>query len=472
MPLRIGEFANRLGGVGLGGKVGARQNEFFLDATSGNDSNPGTRGAPWQTIEKVNGITLKPGDTVLFKCGETWTGTKLTVAQSGASGAPITYRAYGTGAAPILDGNNAVNCMQDSGAVSYITVQDIEVTRGSAFGIQFQGGGHDILIDTCTAHDCGNDNFNFMSAVYSSAIRNCTSYTPYDNTGGTAQITCLEIADGCHDILVDACTLYDSPQDGLAIHSHAATRVPYNITVQNCTIYDVDGQGVHLKKQDGTTDTDRNIRFSNCVIRDSVPLGSYGVILEQTGGKHFNGVTFDQCRIYGINGRPVYLTSPATFTRCLLAGFYGSRCEGTNAGTFLNNTFYREAVVCFDTQADASNIIAKNNIFCVNDYGAIIRLIGTTGLDFDYNFYFGLSNLATGTLWEWGVAETAYNWANWKSTTGMDAHSPTPEDPPGFVDVAGKDWTLAANSPAIDKGTDVGFSYLGAAPDCGYAEKA
>ena len=50
-------------------------------------------------IENVLGA----GDTISFKRGETWR-EQLTVPVSGSAGSPITFGAYGTGAAPILDG--------------------------------------------------------------------------------------------------------------------------------------------------------------------------------------------------------------------------------------------------------------------------------------------------------------------------------------------------------------------------------
>lgn len=65
-------------------------------------SNPAT---PWRTISKFNAIanTLRPGDTVFFKRGDTFTGN-LRTTNSGTAAAPIVITAYGSGAKPVLSG--------------------------------------------------------------------------------------------------------------------------------------------------------------------------------------------------------------------------------------------------------------------------------------------------------------------------------------------------------------------------------
>jgi parallel beta-helix repeat protein len=80
----------------------------YYVSTSGSDSNTGTStDKPWKTLSKVNSFSFKPGDQILFKRGEEWSGT-ITVKQSGASGSPITYGAYGTGAKPKIYGSEKI----------------------------------------------------------------------------------------------------------------------------------------------------------------------------------------------------------------------------------------------------------------------------------------------------------------------------------------------------------------------------
>ncbi len=48
----------------------------YYVSSSGNDANSGTsESSPWKTLNKVNSFTPKPGDQILFKRGEEWTGS-------------------------------------------------------------------------------------------------------------------------------------------------------------------------------------------------------------------------------------------------------------------------------------------------------------------------------------------------------------------------------------------------------------
>lgn len=86
---------------------------YYVDYTLGNDSWSGTLSAPdgegdgpWKTISKINSsqAVLSPGDSVLFKMGETWH-DQLNINRSGTSGSTITYGAYGEGDLPNIQGN-------------------------------------------------------------------------------------------------------------------------------------------------------------------------------------------------------------------------------------------------------------------------------------------------------------------------------------------------------------------------------
>lgn len=79
----------------------------------GNDGADGlSDGTAWATISKVNTFwsagTFAPGDSILFKRGDTWYGT-ITVAEPGTSGNPIVIGAYGIGAKPILTGFTTIS---------------------------------------------------------------------------------------------------------------------------------------------------------------------------------------------------------------------------------------------------------------------------------------------------------------------------------------------------------------------------
>lgn len=75
---------------------------YYVDYSLGNDLNDGmSEDNAWKTIDKVNSIIFNPGDKILFKSGEEWTGA-LKPQGSGIEGAPIIISSYGEGKKPLL----------------------------------------------------------------------------------------------------------------------------------------------------------------------------------------------------------------------------------------------------------------------------------------------------------------------------------------------------------------------------------
>lgn len=80
------------------------QTNYYV-ANAGNDASNGTTaGTPFQSLAKVNTLTLQPGDSVLFRRGDTFRGT-LTIRRSGSASRPIVFAAYGSGQKPVLAGS-------------------------------------------------------------------------------------------------------------------------------------------------------------------------------------------------------------------------------------------------------------------------------------------------------------------------------------------------------------------------------
>ena len=82
---------------------------YYFSSTSGDDSRTAAQAqsssTPWKTIGKLNAMmsTLLPGDQVLFKSGDVFSGG-IVITASGTSSQPITFGAYGTGSKPLISG--------------------------------------------------------------------------------------------------------------------------------------------------------------------------------------------------------------------------------------------------------------------------------------------------------------------------------------------------------------------------------
>lgn len=90
------------------------QTNYFLSSSKGDDSrtsvqaqNPST---PWRTITKLNSSfeSISPGDSILFKRGDTFYGS-LEINKSGTSSKPIVISAYGVGPKPIISGFSTIS---------------------------------------------------------------------------------------------------------------------------------------------------------------------------------------------------------------------------------------------------------------------------------------------------------------------------------------------------------------------------
>ena len=75
------------------------QSIFYVDAINGDDTNDGTEGYPWKTLNRVSNESFLPGDNIYFKRGTSYSGC-VTINGNGNAKDPILVGAYGIGDAP------------------------------------------------------------------------------------------------------------------------------------------------------------------------------------------------------------------------------------------------------------------------------------------------------------------------------------------------------------------------------------
>ena len=106
---------------------------YYIDSISGNDANNGLSAATaWQSLTNVNKTAYKPGDSILFKCGCTWSGVILHPSGSGTSGNPIVISKYGDGSLPQINGNTSK--VHNTYAITlnnqeYFTISNLDITN-------------------------------------------------------------------------------------------------------------------------------------------------------------------------------------------------------------------------------------------------------------------------------------------------------------------------------------------------------
>jgi len=218
---------------------------YYVDSVSGSDSNNGTStSTPWQSLSKVNGTAFSPGDSILFKGGDTWSGS-LVISSSGNSSAQITYGSYGTGM-PKIDGGSYVKTI-DSEGHEYITIENFEVTNyhpsdinttlryGIYADAKASGISHNLIINNVDVHDVDgiyswDENANNQNRFNDSAI-----YITYSGNGGE-----LSSSNHWDGITVENSNVYGNYGEGVMVTDEYGplTVTPYNtnVVVQNTTI--------------------------------------------------------------------------------------------------------------------------------------------------------------------------------------------------------------------------------------------
>ena len=450
---------------------------YYVDATGGTDGDTGLSPvAAWQTRGHVNGEAFAPGDSILFKRGETWTGVQLTITWSGAVGNPITFADYDAGNKPIIDGNDAVNCIANNGVRGNIVIQNIECTQGWDHGISFNGACFNIEVIDCDCHDCGNDNLIFQAGVFDARVTRGTFYNAYRRVVGPFS-SGIEMADGSHDIVIDGATCYDngdiaSNGAGIFIVSHALTDMPYNITIQNVSCYGNNSGGIWILKSDATVNADSNILIQDSILDDN---DEYGIRMVYGGAAVLRGVSVLRCRTannatYGTycKGRDINFERVVSAT--VTAGLGATRFEDCVDPICYNCTFHKgfdapagdqEAFRTFGALMDG--LVMRNCIVSNLVAGSATMQIVNSVANFDIDYTLYLQALGNDLVWLGGWK----TFANWKTDTGMDANSPTPADPL-YLDTANNIFHLDHGSPALQVGTPLaGMPFYGAAPDCG-----
>ncbi len=91
---------------------------YYL-SNNGNDKNTGlSPDAPYKSIERINSLDIKPGDKILLKRGDKFTGSIL-VKTSGTKEIPIIISSWGEGNRPVLSGSTPVTAKGSKGASVY-----------------------------------------------------------------------------------------------------------------------------------------------------------------------------------------------------------------------------------------------------------------------------------------------------------------------------------------------------------------
>jgi parallel beta-helix repeat protein len=377
----------------------------------GNNTYPGTLSAPWQTITKAAN-TLVAGDTVIIRAGIY--NEQVTPKNSGNPFAGyITYKAYPDETVTV-NANNRLNWTWNGvfglAGRSYITISGLRIINSPGFGIMLSG----------------SSNVNILNNyIY--------------NTGYSG----IWVGDRSDSIIVDrnevVHTNTQPNQEALTVHNSTNVKVSNNrvhdglkegIDVKGSTnvmvfgnnVYDIMGMGIYV---DSYQNIPLNIEIYNNTIHDTKLWTNYGASQDGIMLAAEQGNTIDSVKIYN---NVIYNIAQ---TGILLSKFHfsGPEPQFKNISIY-NNSIYKTNMESnhgggINVQGWANaNISVRNNILSSTGFN-ILTSSGTT---------------------------ISHNLFNGGAVSGSNAIIGSPL----FINAAGNDFHLQANSPAINVGLSVG----------------
>ncbi len=230
---------------------------YYVDCEQGIDSSAGTSPAsPWKTLDKINALTLAPGDSVLLKRGTRCQGV-LRPRGSGRPGEPISLGAYGNGPLPVVVNSAVGGETRGQGGSGQTTeilptlmlfnqqywhIRNLELVGGTPWGLYISGDKGVLR------------HFRITDVV----VRDVTG-KPRDKRSGLVAVLGGSPEQTFEDVVLEGITAYGTTQwAGIVVDGGhpplprgadgktPATLKAKDVTVRNCLVHDTAGDGIVL----------------------------------------------------------------------------------------------------------------------------------------------------------------------------------------------------------------------------------
>jgi hypothetical protein len=388
---------------------------YHVDCEAGDDAASGRSPADaWRSLERAARAALAPGDRLLLARGCTWVGP-LDVPWSGSEAWPVLVGAYGTGARPAIRDSGA-NHVDVRG--SYVIVEQLQAytTEGT---VPTDPGCEDQPYGWRTG-------FTIQRGAEHVTIRNSLAY---GNTAGVHVHREARYARVLHNELRDNVIMSRLTDDGGNDDSGAwgvvlngnDSEIAYNFFTGNnawCS-YDFDGEGASIEVYEGS----RNFVHNNVSVDDTTfsELGGSATVKATDNVFAYNRYSsvLPNSQFLIVAG-PLDRFGPSPGTRAL------------NNTVYLPNPDRTQGVVCY-AGCTVAMLELRNNVLWVG-----WKALFTDGPFAESHNLFWRDD-GQPLLQFFGTA---------RNQSSMVAD-------PRFVDVAGGDFRLLPDSPAIDAGTNV-----------------
>ena len=219
---------------------------IYVSSSMGDDSNNGlSPETAFQTLGKVNSLDLLPGDSLLFKSGDTFIGKLSIVNESGSSEKPVLISNYGDGDLPVFDGDGYLSTIHvvNSG---FLHISNIEIKND---GGPAKPGDSEVLryglyIQNTFTDGTFFEHYRFNNLTFKN-IYPTVEITDDDNTGVNAHaiITSGSWGDNIHptrfeDMLIENCLFTRTARHAVVL------KAINNLIIKNNLFEHVGGAGM------------------------------------------------------------------------------------------------------------------------------------------------------------------------------------------------------------------------------------
>jgi len=485
----------------LAGQTGAT----FYVSTSGSDSNPGTIGSPWLTIQHAAN-SVSAGATV-YVFGGVYN-ESVNFPASGTASAPIIFQSY-PGQTAVIDGTGVSCCTSNpasSGNLtqglinivnqSYIVISGFDIRNfttskaaNTPAGVWITGSGTGVQLLNNLVHNImtsSEKNGNaFGIAVYG------TSQTPISylvisgnevyslKTGNSESVN---VDGNVTNFAITNNLVHDNDNIGIAaIGYEGVGPVGYDESmygeISGNTVYNI--SGIHNAGEGDSYDAD-GVYCDGCAyvtVEDNlihnvdygIEVASEHKICQSTGTEYSSSGTIGK-GTSPCNGRYVTVRNNVIYdsNACGISiGGYSNNVGGSAHVVIVNNTLYdnntqkqaAEFQIQYHSGKAQGNIFENNIVYAGTQNVWIYSFVKPTTTypappaTLNWNLYYSAAGYVKGTSITWAGVSSYKNYAAYQTTTGEDANSPNAN--PLFVNVGATppDFDLSATSPAVNAGS-------------------
>lgn len=363
---------------------------YYVDSAGGSDANNGTNtSSAWQSLNKVNGTTFQPGDSILFKTGGSWSGT-LNPLGSGATNNPIIISSYGTNPAmPLINGNGNADAValtnQPYWEIDNLEVMNTAATQAERYGIHLCannfGTVNHLCVSNCYVHNiCGLVDTNDGDILAK-------------RTGGISVevVSDTTTATRFNDIIIENCTISSVTNQGIVACANRSGGSDYpgmakwnarycsNLIIRNNSISAVCKNAMSIRYGDNTCVVENNVVFNTAIATSGNQIAAYGcwgtVFQYNEGYGNQGGNNAEDGSLYDSDLRSVQTVWQYSYSHDEFFGLFIQYAAAPSAGSQ-------------DTNVVVRYNISRNDHGYGSDKGAIFTLTGdstATSSEFIYN---------------------------------------------------------------------------------------